>query len=393
MRATCDVTIVGGGIIGCAVAHRLSAEGRRVVLVDAGDRLGSGASSAAMGGIITETDELCLGPLRELVKRSRDLYPAWLHTIIGLSGIQVPLLSVGALQIALDDDEMSRLQERVLPRWLAIGAKVEPLSGHEVRRAEPLISEEVRGGFHLPTELALEPTRLMSALSAALWMEPGIHIRPGSWAERVDAGPGGAIVSLNDGGCIESDHVVVAGGHLSGALVPSHAGLLLPIKGEAMEVLAPGARGYPMRHHVYASVEGRDIYVVPRIDGRLAVGVTYERGRSDTVPTAGNLEIMRRGLAVLAPEAARWRHGRHWAGVRPGTVDGIPLVGHADPSGRVIIATGHMGLGITLAPVTAELVGALVGHDRTEHTTTRDLLELCDPGRFSPAASPAPKDR
>ncbi|WP_424536127.1 NAD(P)/FAD-dependent oxidoreductase [Sphaerisporangium viridialbum] len=392
MRATCDVTIAGGGIVGCAIAHRLSAEGRRVVVVDGGTRLGTGASSAAMGGIITETDEMCLGPLRELVKRSRDLYPAWLETIIGLSGIQVPLLSTGALQIALDDEEMTRLQEEVLPRWRAIEAKVEPLSRHEVLRVEPLISEEVRGGFHLPTELALEPTRLMSSLSAALWQDPSIRIEPGSWVERVEVHAGGVAVTLDNGGRIESGHLVVAGGHLSGSLVPGHASLLLPIKGEAMEVLAPGSRGYPLRHHVYACVEGRDIYVVPRADGRLAVGVTYERGRSDTVPTAENLAVMRRGLAVLAPEAATWKHVRHWAGVRPGTLDGIPLIGHVEPHGRVVLATGHVGLGITLAPVTAELVGALLDRGRTAGAATRALLGLCDPARFSPAVAPAPTD-
>ncbi len=159
-----------------------------------------------------------------------------------------------------------------------------------------------------------------------------------------------------------------------------------------MEVLAPGSRGYPLRHHVYACVEGRDIYVVPRADGRLAVGVTYERGRSDTVPTAENLAVMRRGLAVLVPEAATWKHVRHWAGVRPGTLDGIPLIGHVEPHGRVVLATGHVGLGITLAPVTAELVGALLDRGRTAGAATRALLGLCDPARFSPAVAPAPTD-
>lgn len=393
MRATCDVAIAGGGIIGCAIAQRLSAAGRRVVIVDGAAELGRGATSAAMGGIITETDELCLGPLRELVRRSRDLYPAWLESITGLSEMGIPLLSTGALQIALDDDEMTRLNERILPRWRAIGAKAEPLSRKEVLRLEPLISRKVRGGFHLPTELALEPTRLMSALSAVLRRDPKVEIRLDSWAERVDVGPRGVIVALVNGSRIEADQVVVAGGHLSGALVPSHASLMVPIKGEAMEVLAPGTRGYPMRYQVYTCISGRDSYVVPRTDGRLAVGVTHERGRSDTVATARNLAVIRRDLATLAPEAATWRQRRHWAGVRPGTLDGIPLMGLVEPHGRLVLATGHVGLGITLAPVTAELVGALVDHGAADDAISTGLLELCHPARFIPAVSPFPTER
>ncbi|MCG5220004.1 FAD-dependent oxidoreductase [Streptosporangium soli] len=392
MRETCDVTIAGGGIVGCAIAQRLTAEGRRVVIVEKGQRLGNGASSAAMGGIITETDELCLGPLRELVKRSRELYPAWVAAVIGLSGIEVPLLTAGALQIALDDAEMIRLHERIVPRWQATGARAEPLLRHEVLRAEPLISRQVRGGFHLPAELALEPRRLMAALSAALWLDPGVRIRLGTRATRVDASPHGVAVHLDDGTRIESGHVIVAGGHLSGSLAPDHAGQLFPIKGEAIEVIAPGAGGYPMRHHVYASVEGRDIYAVPRNDGRLAVGVTHERGRSDTVPTPGNLAMIRHGLAALAPSAASWRMRRHWSGVRPGSVDGIPFIGPADRYGRLILATGHAGLGITLAPVTAELVGGLLDPGGTD-AATRDLLALCDPARVRSAIGPSPTER
>lgn len=75
---TSDVVIIGGGVIGCAIAHRLAVRGVRTTVVDAGQRLGLGASDAAMGGILTQTEPACLGPLSVVVKRSRDLYPLWL---------------------------------------------------------------------------------------------------------------------------------------------------------------------------------------------------------------------------------------------------------------------------------------------------------------------------
>ncbi|GAA5061012.1 glycine/D-amino acid oxidase-like deaminating enzyme [Thermocatellispora tengchongensis] len=198
-------------------------------------------------------------------------------------------------------------------------------------------------------------------------------------------------MELDDGTRIECGHAVVACGHLSAALAPSAASRLFPVKGEAIEVMAPNSPGYPLRHAAYARAGGRDLYAVPRWDGRLAAGVTHEPGRADTVPTPRNLAGIRRGLAALSPAAAGWRQRRHWAGVRPGSEDGVPLIGALDLYGRVVLATGHGGFGITLAPVTAELTAALITGDEAAPGTA-DLLARCDPARFTQAPVPAPTE-
>src|SRR3954468_24840382 len=110
-----DVAVIGGGVIGCAVAHRLAASGRRVTLIDGREALGLGASDAAMGGILTQTESACLGPLSPVIRHSRDLYKKWLDGLESDSGVDVELLDSGDIQVALDDAEMERLNTSVFP--------------------------------------------------------------------------------------------------------------------------------------------------------------------------------------------------------------------------------------------------------------------------------------
>ncbi|GIH58528.1 glycine oxidase ThiO [Microbispora rosea subsp. aerata] len=390
---TCDVVIIGGGVIGCAIAHRVASRGTSVVLVDAGQRLGLGASDGAMGGILTQTEPSCLGPLSSVIKRSRDIYPGWLEEIQAASGVEVPVLDGGDIQVALDDDEMRRLESKVLPQWQNSPFAVVQLSAAEARSLEPLLSERVVGGFLLPEELALDPRVLMAALTGAV-LSGRTPIRVLSAVRAVDlrTGPGGVEVELHDGRRVSADTAVVAAGHLSGVFLPHHSAYLFPIKGVAFDVRPPGAVTYPLRHHVFAEIrqDGREYYpyLVPRYDGRVAVGVTYEENVGDVTVTAAAIEEIRRGVAALMPKAATWPIGRRWAGLRPGSADHMPILGPVDDHGRVLAATGHSGLGVTLAPVTAELVGALV--DGTVGPREKELLAICRPDRPFPAAPPTP---
>ncbi|MCC5581523.1 FAD-dependent oxidoreductase [Microtetraspora sp. AC03309] len=392
MRETCDVAIVGGGVIGCAIAHRIRSEGRSVVIVEAAPKLGLGASDAAMGGILTQTEGSCLGRLSPVIKYSRDLYPGWLDELAEVSGFEVAVLDGGDIQVALDDDEMTRLETVVLPKWVASPFAVEQLTAAEARSLEPLLSEAVVGGFLLPEELALDPRELMEALRRTM-ERAGVGVRVGDRALRVASSPEGALVELHDGGVIHADTVVVAAGHLSGLLLPSLADVMLPIKGEAFNVRRPGFTTYPLRHHVFAEITADGHtgypYLVPRHDGRLAVGVTYEEGVGDPTPTAAGRDEVSRWAATLMPAVAEWPIEHHWAGLRPASADHIPIIGYVDDHRRLLAATGHAGLGVTLAPATAELVSAVLNGRADEET--RDRLDICRPDRsFTTAPTPAP---
>jgi glycine oxidase len=373
LSETFEVAVVGGGVIGCSIALRLASEGRRVVLIERSGKLGSGASSAALGGIIVETDDFCLesDALTALAAYSREILPDWVNDISRRSGHDVPILTTGDLQVALSETEQARLENVVLPRWRRLGYDVRPLSRTELRAEEPLLTGGAVAGYLWTSELALEPPRLMAAFRRLLANEPNVHVRLHGDVVKVDADATGASVTLRDGTVHQVGTVVVAAGHRTGEVVPEVGQAVFPVRGQAFELAPPDLSGYPIRHHCFAMIDdgGEEIvaYAVPRSDGRMAVGVTYEAGVAEVATTTEGQALVERGLRLLLPEAASWRVTRRWAGIRPGTRDGIPLVGRFRPRERLIVAAGHHGLGVTLAPATAELVAALVADDVADH--------------------------
>ncbi len=237
----------------------------------------------------------------------------------------------------------------------------------------------------LPSEGALEPRVLMSALRAVVRRDPRIEVMAGARVRGLAPRGQGVEVQLEGGRVLHADRCVVAAGAWSPELVPTRPGGQFPVRGQAVELVVPGSSGYPLRHHVYCKVAVADTtvssYAVPRHDGRVVVGVTYDQGRWDEEPEDAATERMLAALRVLVPASRDWRPTGAWAGIRPGTADGYPLVGHVDSEGRVVMATGHFGVGITLAPITAALVrSVLSGAALTAEQA--EALRVMDPRRF-----------
>lgn len=385
-----DLIIIGGGIIGCSIAHRMRHEYAEILIVEAAATLGTGASSAAIGGITPQSGEFCLGPLGALADRSREMYPAWLRDICRESGQDVPVLATGQLQVALSPEEMADLTEMTAPLLRARGVPITVLDRSELLAREPLLTGRALGGILMPTELAIEPPLLMDALRTILLADERIRVLPGTLAEGVSASPDGVRVSLRDGRTLTANAAVISAGHLSDSLVGLPEDVLFPVKGQAVQ-FSPAGRGADQpRHQCYARLMDdtgvphaydRVAYLVPRPDGRVAAGVTFEPGRADTRPTSWARDAIVDGVTRLVPRAARWPITDHCAGIRPGSADGAPLIGHIDPYQRVVVAAGHYGLGITLAPLTAHLVELLLTESAIDPESARDL-GLCAPERF-----------
>jgi len=223
----------------------------------------------------------------------------------------------------------------------------------------------------------------MSALYRVLERDPHVELQAAAAVEIVSTAAG-AMVTLADGGVLRAERVVVAAGHLSHPLLDLPEGALFPVKGQAME-FAPGAFGRGLSVTCDALVQGPDgpevAFALPRPDGRIAVGSTFEERVGDTEPTPEGRASLLRWLTRIFPGIDRLPVRRHWAGIRPGSGDGAPVLGHVDGYERILAATGHYGGGITLAPHTARLAGKLL--TGTPLTAEESLdLKLCDPGRF-----------
>jgi len=164
-------------------------------------------------------------------------------------------------------------------------------------------------------------------------------------------------VRTTDGRELHADQVVLAGGAWSGraSWLPTDAiPPVRPVKGQVLYLRGPADDAVCER-----IVATERVYVVPRGDGRVAVGATVEeRGFELTVTAGGVHELLREAYRVL-PEIAELELTEAVAGLRPGTPDNAPLIGRGALEG-LVVATGHYRNGILLAPITAEAVAALL---------------------------------
>ncbi|TDD37527.1 FAD-dependent oxidoreductase [Actinomadura sp. KC06] len=389
-----DVIIVGGGIIGGGIAEQLRCGSRlRVSIVEQElrARVKTGASQAAAGGINPHLYDEGHGALGPMAQRSRDLYPDWIERLRVAWGQPIELRRSGLLCVAIEEKEHDRLINDVLPLLRERGVPAEELGADEARRREPLLGSAVTGGLWLPDDLAVEPLRVMAALEALLKADNGLTCVP-DHAEDISADADGVRVVLRSGRVLRSDKVVVAAGHLSHELVKDFIdwrdGDFSPVKGQILEVEAPVNGGLRTQCDALVRDDNKThiVRATPYAEGRVAVGVTHDRGDASTGTSPRASESILRNLRRILPDVAGWKVIGARAGIRPGTSDGLPVLGYVDPHRRVLAASGHNGLGITLAPRTAQLaVKLLLDTPLTEED--RADLHVSRPERL--AASPS----
>jgi glycine oxidase len=379
MASGSRVAVVGGGIIGLSVTFELSKAGFEVTLFERNRRVGRGATAAALGGITPQSESLCRGPLRHIATWSTELYEEYVSRISAESGLDIPVVSSGQIQVAMSDEEMSALVAGTVPVWESEGFVTHVL--------EPLLGPRVAGSVLLPIEIALEPGRLVDGLLACLTSRKLVTILPGTWVTEVSSDERSATVTTRDGVRRPFDMVILASGLATRELSPLLRPKLYPMRGQAME-LRSGAPGYVLNHHVYAANggTGRSAYLVPRSDGRVAMGVTYEPHQGARRTVTRDIQAVLDGCAEVCPAVRSWQEIRRWSGIRPASVDGSPFIGFLDQSGRVIVSAGHQGLGVTLAPVTAHLVKALCELDSPSDLgrvgeRERQAFAICSPAR------------
>lgn len=329
-----EVVVVGGGIVGLAVAWRLVEGGAEVSVLDGG---GPGAWRVAAGMLAPGGESAFENPaLGRLLARGAERWPGFVASL----GVDVGYDEAGTLSVAMTADDAAQAG-RVWAR--------QRLRPSQLREREPALSPRVRSGVYAPRERQVDPRRVVAALRDRL----GGRVV----AKRVD--------SLDDVG---ADTVVVAAGCGTAALT----GLpVRPVKGQVLRLRgAPGL----LRHVIHGTVHGRRVYLVPRADGEIVVGATQEE-RADSTVTAGGVQQLLRAAIDLVPELAELALVETAVGHRPGTPDNAPLLGRLDE--RVIVAAGHHRNGVLLAPVTADLIADLVIAGVAD-----PMLAEFSPGRF-----------
>lgn len=378
---TFDVAVVGGGIIGLAVAWRAQLRGLRTLLVEREPRLAQGATHAAAGMLapvseanVAERELLALG------LESAARYPAFVAELAAATGEAPGFLRCGTMAVARDRDEAEALDRERAAR-AGMGLEIERLLPSEARRREPGLAPTLRLALDAPDDHAVDPRRLAEVLALAIERAGG-EIRVGVAVERIDAAPGGARVAgvtLSGGERIAAEHVVVAAGAWTrqlGGLPDAACVPVRPVKGQILRLRDPAGPGLFTR--VLRMDPG---YLVPRGDGRYVLGATMEERGYDTDVTAGGVFELLRDAIELVPGISELVLEELEAGLRPGTPDNAPALGPGALAG-LHWAAGHHRNGILLAPITADLLLASLAGE-----PLGDLAAPFTPTRFGAPAT------
>jgi glycine oxidase len=340
---TPDLVVVGGGLIGLAVADRAARAGMRVTLLER-DRLGAGASRHA-AGMLAPVSEAEIGHA-DLLEDGLEAAAAWPAFARELG---VELHTAGTLLVARDGDEAAALERELVFRE-RLGLPVERLLPSRARRLEPALAPGIRLALAVPGDHAVDPRAVLAALERRA-REAGVDIRTGAEAAEVADDGAAVAVRLADGATVRAGHAVVAAGAWTAALLPDVE--VRPVKGQILRLRDPGhATTGPLLERVVRFPGG---YVVPRGDGRYVIGATVEERGFDQTVTAGGLYELLRDAGEVVPGISELVVEEIGAGLRPGSPRTLPIL---ERRGRVVVATGHFRNGVLLAPLTAARVVA-----------------------------------
>lgn len=324
-----DAAIAGAGIVGLSLALELHQRGLRVAVVVRGEAMR--AASWAAGGMLAALDPENPLALRPLSLASLALYPEYLACIEQLSGMAVPLRTRRTLQLAHSSHEGITATQR------------------EMCQLIPGM-QSTADRFVFLEEDSLDPRDLCRALPAAA-RAAGISLLEETTVLRVLA-DGDALTIQTTQGSLHAAHFINCAGAWSATL--STALSVTPAKGQAVALALPADR-------LRCVLRTPSLYLIPRGDGRVVLGATVEHVGFDASVHPASIQNLIDAAATLLPEIAHTRQIESWAGFRPATQDGLPIIGR-DATPKCWIATGHFRNGILLAPATARaLAQAILG--------------------------------
>lgn len=347
------IVIVGAGVAGLSIGWRLLQAGAQVTILDRGQP-GGGATWAAAGMLaVTAELEDAAQAERDFAVQSNALWPAFAAEVEQASGMAVGFVRSGSLLLAADKAELEAMRERG-----------QILDAAGVRALAPMLSDDLPGGLWAPDEAQVDSRALGEALTIA-FLSAGGSILPNEAVVTIEHREGAAVALLTPYGRYHADVFVVAAGAWSGQLdIP-----IVPVKGEVIALSPPAGAVLPG-----PVIWGNGIYLVPR-GHRLLVGATVQDAGFDTSLTAHARDSLRARAERLIPSLRQWSLAEHWAGLRPKTPDGLPLLGPAH-SHNLFVAGGQYRNGILFAPAIAQIMADLV-------LGKGQIIPAFDPRRFS----------
>jgi glycine oxidase len=332
-----DVIIVGGGIIGVSLAIELRKRGATVLIVERGEP-GREASHAA-GGMLVDCGLEMPEVLQPLAVASARMYPEFAHELEVESGMKVDLRDFGTLVFPSPDHVYER------PGFTTAGLLPAPLA-----ELEPALGDHSLPAFYLK-ERSVDPRALTSAAIKTA-KNRGVDFSSGDPVTELIFSDERATGVKTAKTSFSASKVINCAGAWSGQVGPDRCPTR-PVKGQML------CLAMPSRELIKHVIRTPDVYLIPRSDGRLLAGATVEEAGFDKRTDPATMKRFHRVALELVPSLVDARILEDWAGLRPGTPDNLPILGATSTPGYYV-ATGHFRDGILLAPITAQVMAAVI---------------------------------
>lgn len=351
MNAASDILIIGGGIIGLAIALELKWRGATVTVISRDFQQAS--TLAAAGMLAPQAEAIPASPMLDLCLRSRSLYPEWIGKLEQLTGVTTGYLPCGILAPVYEQPQASEIEHRTHQAEVAYWLDQDAINLHQ-----PGLGSDVVGGWWYPEDAQVDNRALAQALRLAA-QELGIDIREGVEVEAIGQQNARVRAIRTSVGEFHANHYVLATGAWSNQLLPVS---MRPKKGQMLSVQTPkNLQSGSLNRVLY----GSDIYLVPRRDGRVLIGATVEDVGWTPHNTPAGIHTLLAQAMRLYPELQDFPIQECWWGFRPATPDELPILG-SSPVENLTLATGHYRNGILLAPITAMLIADWIGEQKSD---------------------------
>lgn len=355
MATSFDVIVIGGGALGAACAREVALEGRRVLVLERGGELGQ-AWRAAAGMLAPQIETDYFEPLYELGVAGRERYVGLAEELKSTTGLDIGLWREGIARVASDEAEANDLRANVAHQRQQ-GHRCDWLDAGEVRERWPWV-RPVLGALWAPHDGALDPVMLVQALLADASRLGATVAQATVKGIRRE---GDRVVGVIADQVYSADDVIVAAGAWAGRIEGLPRPLSVePVRGQMAALPWPREAHRAVLYH-------RDCYVLARGDEAL-LGSTMEYSGFDASVTDAGQQSIWANVRTLCPDFAPLRPTRTWAGLRPVTPDGLPVLGPAPDVSHLWYACGHGRNGILLAGISALLIHQMIkGEPVHEH--------------------------
>jgi len=362
-----EIVIVGGGIIGCAIAYYLARRGREPLIIERCE-IGCEASGVAAGGLWPQHYSGGSGIFLELCLQSNAMFDELASELRALTNVDIELLHGGLLQLLFTEEEVAEA-EAVVGWQRARGLEVEWLTAGDAIRHEPAINPDILGAVFFPHDDQVGTLQLTQALHCGA-RKAGARSWLRTCVEAVEVAAGRVVAVETSRGRVACDVVVNAAGpwagevgQMIGSEVP-----VIPVRGQILCT-------EPLPPLLHSCLITEEIYLVQKNSGCVIVGSTRERVGFSKAVTAEALDAFVAGAIRAVPILGRAHFMRAWAGLRPFAEDELPILGPVDGVRGFINATAHFRNGVLLAPITGKIISELIVEGRSSFPLEQFTLE------------------